>query len=524
MTTNIDTSLASAPSADLLARLPIELLLRITRHLNTTDLCAVRLTSRTLEQALFHSFSHEFFRRKQFMLSDFSLGALLGIAQHPALSQSLRHVSIGLDKFSPGTVHIFRSPEQAIAFHTATAQQQSLVASGRGVRLLSAAFAQLPNLETVDLRDFNSHTRYRDGAHAPWRSYGVRTVLELMGDADRPSMLATGMDPSFPSTAFAMVVAALAQAGARPRNIEVLLRARGHGLMSSAFYLDDGSAVEVLRGLRRVHLDLQFFQNAGWQSLDHVDARGNRFQPITVAGLPLHAWLAHCPNVEWLRINLQHAEARCGSIFLDAIGAPLPEAYPFLASETASPQKTLPSAPRLRRFELGRTACTPAALWNLLQRLPALENLSLWHVTLQDPTNQDRPSTIWARFLGKLASDPLGAQLKHVSLGNLREDTAAASYGTTYGVMFDGLNMAEHTAEATEAKTMRIWLATRSAVAKTDAPESEEEDEDEEGDEEDEEEEEEEEENNDGDGDGDGDGDANNQNANGTDAVMDDGA
>ncbi|CAK7225304.1 hypothetical protein SBRCBS47491_005841 [Sporothrix bragantina] len=497
-------SLAHGLATDPLARLPIELLLRITRHLNTTDLCAVRLTSRTLERALFHSFSHEFFRRKQFMLTDLSLQALIDIAQHPAFSQTLRHVSIGLEKFSLAPIQDFRTPEQAIAFQTGAAQQQSLFMTGRGVQLLATAFALLPNLETVDIRDFYSHTRYRDGAYVPWRSYGLQRTQESMDDVTSQTLLSAGQDTAFPSQAFALVVAALAQANARPRNLEVMLRSRTHGLTGAAFDLTSFSGVPndttdassppqvptlgVLAGLRRLHLDLQFTQQAGWGTrLSAADFRGNRFQEVSVAGLPLHAWLAHCPEIEWLRLNLQFANGPRGSIFLDALGAPLPAAYPFTTSPSASPDITMPFASRLRRFEIGRTACSYKSLMGVLKRMPALEHLALWHVTLACPAGgEENPRSIWNKFFGALAQDPLGSQLRHVSLLSLRVDDSPGSHShSTHGVSFDGKFDAEHTAALEEP--MLGWLRVMCAIAHTMIPEPNAPADDEEGDSEDEE-------------------------------------
>lgn len=87
-----------------LNKLPLELLLRVTAHLDTSELCSFRLTCRSIEAALFHSFSKEFFSQKQFMLSYYSLQVLSDIAKS-RLGDCLEHVIIGLDHYLPNVDH-----------------------------------------------------------------------------------------------------------------------------------------------------------------------------------------------------------------------------------------------------------------------------------------------------------------------------------------------------------------------------------------------------------------------------------
>ncbi len=61
----------------------------ITYYLSTPELGNVRLTCKALERSLFNFFSHEFFRKKQFMMFEDSLSALIEISKHPALAPFL---------------------------------------------------------------------------------------------------------------------------------------------------------------------------------------------------------------------------------------------------------------------------------------------------------------------------------------------------------------------------------------------------------------------------------------------------
>lgn len=91
-------ALPNLQSASPLAQLPAEVLTRITRWLPTPDLSAVRLTCRAIERKTFASWSYEFFRKRQFMITTFSLQTLVDIAKHDQLGPMLTHVCIATDR------------------------------------------------------------------------------------------------------------------------------------------------------------------------------------------------------------------------------------------------------------------------------------------------------------------------------------------------------------------------------------------------------------------------------------------
>jgi len=158
----------------MLTKLPLEVLVRITYFITTSDLANVRLTCRALEGSLFHFFSHEFFRKKQFMVSTKSLQTLIDIANHPTLSPCLKHVIITTDRVMAyglggfGIRLLDLSAEKRQHVHAADSDRQALVSTGLMRDMLAEAFGKLSNLETIDLRDFNSRTRNRDGVGTEW--------------------------------------------------------------------------------------------------------------------------------------------------------------------------------------------------------------------------------------------------------------------------------------------------------------------------------------------------------------------
>ena len=73
-----------------LLRLPPELMLRISTNLTTHELACFRSTCKQVETNLFESFAREFFTKRQFMLEEVSLQALVGIANHKTLAPYLK--------------------------------------------------------------------------------------------------------------------------------------------------------------------------------------------------------------------------------------------------------------------------------------------------------------------------------------------------------------------------------------------------------------------------------------------------
>ncbi|CAK7271381.1 hypothetical protein SEPCBS119000_004574 [Sporothrix epigloea] len=468
---NADPSLA--PGQDRLSCLPIEILVRITLELDTPELCALRQCSRSLEHALRYFFLHGFFRRRQFMLTELSLQTLLAFAQHPNISQTLRHVTIGIEEFCVALKDYPEDREQAIALTMAAADQKALVRNGRALRLLATAFSLLPNLETVQLRNLDMDLRLGAEPQDSEDSYGLRRTRAQLGvKADQ--LLLSSRDTDLCPQAFSLVVAALAQSKARPPNIEV--EADVYGLNYLAFdlspvprlFVQDGSdgygidvhAYAVLAGLRRVFLKLQCgfhpleSEEVEYESLINTRARSSR---AFAEYLPLYVWLAHCPKIQWLRLNL--AEEACGyhSDFLKQLGTPLPASCSLPPASPASRNVTMPFASHLRRLDLGIACCDAEVLPRLLERLPALEHLSLWRFCLVYETRH--PFTIWKDFLASFAKSSPGAQLKQLSLSKVGTVTYADYYPNmekTHIATFNGLHSVEYIAKF--EKSMASWL------------------------------------------------------------------
>ncbi|EPE02830.1 f-box domain-containing protein [Ophiostoma piceae UAMH 11346] len=367
-----------------LAALPLELLFRIARYLSTVEFCALRLSCRAVEQGLFHTFSHEFFSRKQFMMSDFSLKALVDIARHPNLSNKLEHVSFGLENLGRFRPRENDLPEQACFYHAALSDQSTIFSSGRAVEMLTEAFAHLPNLKTVSMRDWNSRTRFRDfdSGLKHWHSYGFPTFVTSTGhrrDTNRINERA-----GFTTNVFNAVSAALAKSGARPENIELMLRDPVMGLLESGFWVPPRAFEQekykgMLAGLRKLHLSIVIGQypEAGIYAVRQSPRL--RANPPTLddqglkSDLNCNRYIAcTAQSLEWLRINFHVNEVEGADAFMTYFTNP--------SNSKNSEDKIV--YPKLKQLDIGRVEVAPTSLCAMLEGLPTIETLILFNTTL----------------------------------------------------------------------------------------------------------------------------------------------
>ncbi|KAK3297249.1 uncharacterized protein B0H64DRAFT_319374 [Chaetomium fimeti] len=385
-----------------LVQIPLEVLTRITHFISTTDLGNVRLSCKALEQGLFHFFSHEFFRKKQFMVLSDSLQALIDISKHPNLSPFLKHVIIGTDRPSQRYHFPNRKEEASARLATANADHMQLLAAGGLRDMLAEAFANLTNLETVDIRDFNSPSRSRDGRGTEWRSWGANTLA-----ASTNTSIFTGIvnseDP-YLSQIFSAVTAALAAAQARPKSLEILARSRsGYGgiaLRDSAFYIPprmEAAVSPMLASLQSLHLTLSLTHSLGMKPFMF-----QKFLSLTI-------------SLTWLRVNFKNTAPHDQE-----------EVLSWLAlKDTQKPNAPFDMAPiqlpRLERLDLGDTELKAENILNLVVKLaPTLTSLYLRRVCLFDESNDHTADKInpWDRCLSVL-SRTRGLNLRVLDLSQI---------------------------------------------------------------------------------------------------------
>ncbi|KAL6897674.1 hypothetical protein GGI43DRAFT_409604, partial [Trichoderma evansii] len=411
-----------------LLQVPPEILDRIVWYLQTTELCKFRLTCKAAEQAVHFRFTSEFFTRKQFMVSEFSLKALKDISRSRFASY-LRHVHISLDQVDEtANPRISMTAEHRSLYQQRLTEQSTLWTLGLVPKYLADAFSHLPNLETVALRDFNSYRRSRDGPHAQWRSYGAITLMEETGALPMTNQVFGYGNPALLERAnviFKAIIHGLGLANARPKNIEVMER-NGNLLYDSAFHMHpdfEDSYAPVLRNLQKLHLCLDVY----WAPSHHTT------QPYHQQNLA--RFLKHCEGLEELRINGKRNTYSQGN------RQNLHLLMSWLASSEAKPLSELQSAdisidsrfipppvelPHLSNLSLGMMAITLNEVVELITKFAgSLQNLELWrfHIMANPGTDaeiEEKKQNLYVHLLKRLLAIP-NLNLRHIKLGMLQQ-------------------------------------------------------------------------------------------------------
>ena len=406
-TANDDAMDGNAPP---ILKMPIEILLRITDRLPTPSLCNMRLTCSALERSLYRSFTDEFFVRKQFMMTEDSLQALIDIAKS-RLGQHVRYVYFGLDHFHGDAARPLPDPEKERILRERYGRTVALWSSGAHRVMLTEAFSLLPGLKGVVIRDFNSRRRTRDGHGKEWRSYGSTTLFQETG-VNLPQALTrhwgmpqpiTPLD-QFCSQVFLAIVSALAAAKSTTESIEVMSR-QGNYLQDFAFLVPKSSMKDVsqlLGGLRQLHLSLDL----SWRETTHWSAQ-NANQSLTPPAPFLQQFLALMPSLKNLRINEQGANRVAGPALRHLLDS---------LSTTALPS--------LEELSLGHFAVELHTLLGLISRFTSLKSLELWKLVMTQDIRDDWESTpkenLWAKLLGNLINIP-NLNLTYVKFGILKQ-------------------------------------------------------------------------------------------------------
>lgn len=404
-------------------KIPLEILLLITAYLPTRDLCSLRRTCKHVEMSLSKTFFREFFTKKQFMLSEESLQALVDISNHPILSQCLSHVIIGLDNYGNGHQYDFDRVPCTRQFCAGRADQFTFLNTGQDREMLAQAFRNLPNLQKVGLRDSNSRGRVRDDCE--WTSYGATTVfqetgLRLIGDN---RLHASDEQKRFATRAFSTILYALGQSGAKPHTFEVLLRQQHSGLSDYAFNIPkffEPSVTPVLSNLKSLLLALDI--SSGPSMFNRSDDKSPDVTHYLYYDYYfLKRFLYRTPNLTHLRLNCQNAQPPSAEELLLWLRLPVRQ-VDSIDSSSGPPLSQSPdpvALSQLRRLDIGMLSVSLHTLLEAIHKFqPTLRALSLWKVTIS-PFNQryhpDPRANAWAEFFGQLSD------LDYISVGFLSQ-------------------------------------------------------------------------------------------------------
>ena len=400
----------SAPTS-LLLKLPLELLLNITNHLTTPELGNMRLSCRQVQALLFPSFAQEFFERKQFMLTIFSLQALVDISKS-RLGRHVHSLHIALETVrSPGLnrpgVRTRRiTSGQAHRQIQSYTEQWIFRSTGRDLDMLAEALRNLGSLKDIVIRDSNSHGRIRDGPTASWNSYGSQTFLDQTN-----SLTATHHLPeSSVWEVFLTVLRAIAAAKADIKGIELVLRKHEMPWTGSLYipeYLRH-ILTPVLRNLEKLHL----CSGDASRRDEATSSFGRILSTLGVCDL-----ITHTSNLRELSFKGPTRGGRplTETAFLNWLALPIGDEERLVTCRkgpgeewNAEEEQILRSSPcavalpHLTTLSVGRLALAADLLENLIVKFSStVRHLELWRVSLYVGPH-DEPASSWTKLLVNL--------------------------------------------------------------------------------------------------------------------------
>ncbi|KAH9887767.1 hypothetical protein F4778DRAFT_755990 [Xylariomycetidae sp. FL2044] len=414
--------MANESTECLLLGMPLEVVLNITDYLTTPDYGRLRATCKHLEMSLFKSFAKEFFTKRQFILTEFSLRALVDISRS-RFAEFVQYLIITLERPLTPSFHSFHPDDLA---EPANARKSNrfieevnshleLIDTGYDLELMTEALPNLTNLVTIGMRDFNSHGRFRDDGDNKWHSYGVPTFLEQTSSPqDRPrnagilmSDINRGSGESYVCHVFLTILRALANTAAhvQPLRFEVILRYCQ--VPDRVFHLPrhlEAKIAPVLERLEALYLDLETHRR-------QVMVAG-KSRPESFAGYFLFGFLLKTSSLQHLRLNFKGYDSAEAAAFLAHLAKDPP-----MQSATAGSNNILPlpgglplplkcpDFPNLKQLDIGMVNVSESILIDVFNRYKAtLRSISLHRVNLAVPAERTREKiNWWSRFCQRLS-------------------------------------------------------------------------------------------------------------------------
>lgn len=415
-------SQTSRPS--LLLSMPLEVLLLISSHLTTPDYGALRQTNKHLEVAFFNSFAREFFTKRQFMLTEFSLQALVGISKS-RFANYLNYLIISVERpkllTMDSTGHSASRPRLVVTpqdnekfdkFREEGLSHQVLTSTGQDLELLVQALENLTNLVTIGMRDWGAKGRYRDGEHAKWSSYGATTLFQETGiDLQRSSLFFRNDD--YPPYVFRTILRALGKtSNTRPERFEVILRKVS--LSDSAFHFPqylESTTTPIVANFKALFLDLN-----DW----FPSPRNSGSNHLQVSNMGLKEFLCKARALEHLRLNFQ--EWNAPNDYVQLLRWLSMDPTCFKDPQASIDVTRLPPDPvrfeNLSQIDIGFVNVEPRVLLQLYRSYKStLRSISLHRVTLCRAKDEQKNTSQWNKFLSMIAVSGL-TNLSAISITN----------------------------------------------------------------------------------------------------------
>ncbi|KAI2472993.1 hypothetical protein F4781DRAFT_257636 [Annulohypoxylon bovei var. microspora] len=432
-----------------LPMIPPEVMLQISSYLTTSEYGNLRSVCRQIEKSLFQPFAREFFTKRQFMLTEFSLEALVDISKS-RLGPSLTSLIISLERpkgdfHHRGTNMELDDLDGALKYNRLYEEcisHQILISSGRDVELLTEALRNLPNLQTIGLRDFFSPGRWRDGDSGFWHTYGAPTFWEeTNAHPEQPRFIRPPHAPlevhaTYISHTFLAILRSLGNAKETHQAPELQVILRACYLPPPSFniprYLEP-TILPVLQDLKVLFLDL------GPVSFSKLTvSNGGRLEGFTYAGLPLARFLSKMPSLEHLRLNFRDCNISESKDILQWF-AQVPQSSSIVSDgqdidnvQGRIPKLSTPAFPRLKKLDIGMVTVGLPLLLSVLKRYKSsLRAISLHKVTLDSPSRQvSGKVNLWCKLFSQTTK--LGLALDSIHLSFIRQRYNNISYSVEF--------------------------------------------------------------------------------------------
>lgn len=434
----VSKMMATAP---FLLPLPTEILVIIANELlRAQDYGALRLSCKSLEERLFPYFATTFFTSKHFFRNYYSLSILRDISES-RISPYVKTVVLGTELI-PSKLHCYSHHVPVDDCLEAYADQRSLCASGWDRKILSAAFSNLPNLEGVEVKEFEGNCAQNYSATDAARrqvlvdmnaGYGLKSLIKKFGIQDLAAFNQDEFDEE--EIGIECVQAILGAAASAKKPLKTFKIVYHIALACDALHIpffQKNDIPPVLATIEDLHLDILQKRLTPWPQ---ITGQGSVFDTVECDTFPLRKFLSYTGQLRRLTLRrLNHQEPKDG--FWDWLAANPTVKY----QETSNAVRLTTPPPvallHLRELHLGQIRVPIKPFIRLIGKIaPTIRKLFFSEVMLfnisSDPDHNGLPSNLWKELFRVLVES-------HLSLEEIKIETSGSKRLSDRYVPYDG--------------------------------------------------------------------------------------
>jgi hypothetical protein len=399
-----------------LIQLPLEILLEISEKLVMTDYCSLRQTCKIIDDTLFESFGHEFFRTRQCMLMESSLEGLVDISES-RFSPFVKIVILGLEQFTLIPTKILEPTAiDKNQYYIDYVSQSTLLATGQDVVMLTEALSNL-RLIASGISDCDHRKKGEREVRGKQKgSVDVFTTYEQAGiTTTYQTQISRAMESAFIAAVLARLLCVLGRCKSGPR---ALCLTHTQGFPDGGFYVPSYLQDTLASALSSLeYFSVRILGPATCGNFDRLITRGTSETPVRIQTYCLRRFLAFCTNLHHLSISQRQMD---GDFSADRFFSWLAEPV-SLPPPNEGPVQSRPGSVALKSLRIltiyGTTMFSTEIVALVTKFRSTLRQLILYSVTLYAKHDVISPE-IWSECLQKVARS--GVKLVHVEFTALR--------------------------------------------------------------------------------------------------------